>query len=120
MKTSILRLLFWAGVIGLSVVSVTPGEFLPHLGFNIWDKLQHVLAYAGVSVLGGLAYPAKKNIAAIFLGLVALGAALEVIQSFVPNRVPGFGDAIANAVGTGIGLFVERLVRLSLPKIRAY
>ncbi len=120
MKTSIFRLMFWAGVIGLSVVTVTPGEYLPHTGINLWDKLQHVLAYAGVSVLGGLAYPAKKNIAAMFFGLFALGATLEVIQSFVPNRVPGLGDAIANAVGTGIGLFVERLARQYLTKTHSH
>lgn len=109
MRACFVRSLFWAGVAGLSALSVTPQEYLPPLG--VWDKLQHVLAYAVLSALGGRAYPAMKHVAALFCGLVALGGALEAIQTIVPGREAGIADAVANAVGTGIGLFVERAAR---------
>ena len=111
MRAFFVRSLFWAGVVGLSALSVTPRDYLPPVGVEVWDKLQHVLAYAVLSALGGRAYPAKKHVAALFFGLVALGGALEAIQTFVPGREAGVADAIANAVGTGIGLFVERVAR---------
>ncbi len=112
MRAFFVRSLFWAGVVGLSALSVTPRDYLPPVvGVEVWDKLQHVLAYAVLSALGGRAYPAKKHVAALFFGLVALGGALEAIQTIVPGREAGVADAIANAVGIGIGLFVERVAR---------
>lgn len=104
MRVTLIRLLFWAGVVAVSVVSVTAKDHLPPIGFDVSDKLQHVLTYAVLSGLGGLAYPARKHLAALFLGLVAWGGALEVIQLSVPNREAEFGDAVANAMGVGMGL----------------
>ncbi len=104
MRVTLLRSLFWAGVVAVSVVSVTPRDHLPPIGLDVWDKLQHVLAYAVLSGLGGHVYPARKSLVALFLGLVALGGVLEVIQFFLPNREAEIGDAVANAVGAGIGL----------------
>ncbi len=110
MRAFFVRSLFWAGVVGLSALSVTLQDYLPPVG-GVWNKLQHVLAYAVLSALGGRAYPAKKQVAALFFGLVVLGGALEAIQTIVPGREAGVADAIANAVGTGIGLFAERVAR---------
>ncbi len=115
MRTMIPKLLLWAGVIGLSVISVTPREFLPPIGIHMWDKLQHVLAYAVLAAMGGLAYPAKKYLAVLFVGLIVLGGALEIAQAYVPNRDPGLGDAVANALGAAIGLFAERFLRKFQP-----
>jgi VanZ family protein len=105
-RATTLRLLFWAGIIALAVVSVIPREYLMPPGFNTWDKLQHVLAYSILSVLGGLAYPGKKYLAAIFFGLVILGSGLELIQSIVPNREASFWDGVANTIGAGTGIFI--------------
>ena len=68
----------------------------------------------GCTEISAFPYPAKKHVAALFFGLVALGGALEAIQTIVPGREAGVADAVANAVGTGIGLFVERAVRKSV------
>jgi VanZ family protein len=104
----ILQSLFWSGILVLIVVSVIPRDYLPPPGFDMWDKLQHVLAYTILSVLGGQAYPGKKYLASIFFGLIILGGSLEVIQSIVPNREASFGDEVANTIGVGIGLVIVR------------
>lgn len=96
--------MFWVGIVTLIIVSVTPRDLLTPLGINIWDKLQHVLAYTILSGLGVMAYSGKKYLAVIFIGLVILGGVLEIIQSVIPGREASFEDAIANAVGAGIGL----------------
>ena len=101
----VFRLLFWPGVAGIILVSVTPQVYLPPT-FDIWDKLQHFLAYAGLSGVGRPAYAAKKYTWALFLGLIALGGALEIAQAFIPGRLPSFGDAVANALGVGGGLLI--------------
>lgn len=112
MRAVYLRWLFWFGVIGLSVLLVAPKAYLPTgEEFRAWDKVQHVIAFGILSWLGGLAYPAKRNVWKLFLGIVALGAALEAMQTFVPGRELRVGDFAANVVGTGIGLFVARMRR---------
>ena len=118
MWVTVLRWSFWAGVVALSIVSVTPREHLPTISLDVWDKLQHVIAYGMLSGLGAQAYTAKKNLVHLFLGLVALGGVLEVIQQFVPNREAEFGDAIANAVGVGIGLVAIDLVGRAVLMVR--
>ena len=118
MRITLLRWLFWAGVVAVSLVSVTPRDQLPPIGIDLWDKLQHVLAYAVLSGLAGQAYAARKYLAHLFLGLVALGGVLEVIQSFIPNREAEIGDAIANAVGAGIGLLAVILAGKAFARVR--
>ena len=109
MRVTLIRLLFSAGVVAVSVVSVTARDHLPPIGFDVSVKLWHGITYAVLSGLGGLAYPARKHLAALFLGLVAWGGVLEVIQLSVPNREAEFGDAVANAVGAGMGLLAVGL-----------
>jgi VanZ family protein len=109
MRVTLIRSLFWAGVVAVSVVSVTSRDDLPPVDFDVWDKLQHGLVYAVLSGLGGLAYPARKHLAVLFLSLVAWGGVLEVIQLSAPNREAEFGDAVANAVGVGMGLLAVGL-----------
>ncbi len=111
MRDTILRSLFWAGVVGVSVASLLPRDALPPIAFVIWDKLEHVVAYAALAALGWLAYPARRNLAAIFLGLVMLGGGLELLQTHVPNREATIGDAIANTLGVGLGLALVRFGR---------
>jgi VanZ family protein len=94
-------------VIWLSVK--VPGE---GPGIPIWDKLQHFLAYAVLGVTGALGFPGKKPAFVLALGLVLLGAALEVAQSYVPARDMSLGDGIADLLGVifgvGLGYLVTR------------
>lgn len=88
-------------VIWLSVK--VPGE---GPGIPIWDKLQHFLAYAVLGVTGALGFPGKKPAFVLALGLVLLGAALEVAQFYVPPRDMSLGDGIADLLGVIFGIGV--------------
>jgi VanZ family protein len=99
----IARSAFTISTIGIVVVSLLPAEELPSLG--LWDKLEHALAYAVVAALGGLAWAGRSRAwAAIGVFLVLLGIVLEVLQSMVPGRSTDPADAVANLIGTLIGL----------------
>ena len=93
-------------VAGASYLSLLPGVELPG---NFWnaDKLYHMLAYAW---LGGLpvwciANPARGR--AVAYAMIPLGALLEWGQSFVPGRDASMGDAVANAVGVFVGIWLS-------------
>ena len=94
-------------VIWLSVQAPGEGPGLP-----IWDKLQHFMAYAALGFTGSLGFSGKKPTIALALGLVLLGAALEVAQSYVPARDMSLGDGIADLLGVifgvGLGYLVTR------------
>ena len=92
-------------VIWLSVKAPGEGPGLP-----IWDKLQHFLAYAVLGLTGALGFPGKKPAFVLALGLVLLGAALEVAQFYVPARDMSLGDGIANALGVILGVGLGYLV----------
>ncbi len=62
----------------------------------------HLLVY-GVLMLWFLQlYPASRR-PIIALSLIAMGAVLEVLQGFTPDRSPGYTDAVANTVGVMLG-----------------
>ena len=57
-----------------------------------------------------LRFPGRKPTLVLALGLVCLGAVLEVAQSSVPARDMSLGDAIANLLGLGRGIGLRFLV----------
>jgi VanZ family protein len=91
-----------AGIVAISVLSLTPGDALPAI--DMWDKLEHALAYFTLAVTGAVAFPGRRRLARLGLGLLILGCFLEAMQTFVPGRVGAVDDAIANAIGIGLGL----------------
>jgi len=99
---------FAAGIVVVSVLSLTPGDVLPAI--DVWDKLQHVLAYLTLAATGGVAFPGRRLIPRLALGLLILGCALEALQVLVPGRVASVDDAVANAIGVALGLAIARIV----------
>lgn len=95
------RFMFFAALIVIGVMSLLPQDALPTT--NLSDKLEHLLAYATLCVLGMLAYTKPSARRFLIIGLVLYGGALEGGQSFVPGRFPSILDLVANAVGVGIG-----------------
>ncbi len=49
------QLVFGCAVVVVGVLSLLPQEVLPDTG--VWDKLEHVVAYATLCVVGAIAYP---------------------------------------------------------------
>jgi VanZ family protein len=98
---------FAACVAAVSVLSLTPSEAL--LAIEVWDKLQHVLAYLILAVTGAVAFPGRRSLPWLAIGLPILGCVLEAIQAFIPGRVASLDDAVANAIGVGLGLVIARI-----------
>jgi VanZ family protein len=91
-------------------LSLLPGLELP-VTFWSADKVLHFLGYAWLGGLPLLAF-ARGDIArnAAYL-MIPLGGLLEWGQSFVPGRASSMMDAVANAVGVFIGIWlVETLL----------
>ena len=92
-------LMFWScgGIIlVLALLPTTSG--LPDTG---WDKINHVLAFSVLTILGCRAYP--NRIAAVLLGAILYGGLIEVLQSFTPYRSAEWSDLVADAVGVLVG-----------------
>lgn len=101
------RLLFLAAVAGalaLLLVPLPPAEpgppGTPHL-----DKVVHLALFAAQGFTGARAFPGRPG--RLFAALVALGAATELAQAFVPGRSPGALDLAADAVGA-LAAFLPR------------
>lgn len=89
--------LFFVACLCIGAVSLLPQSVAPSV--DVSDKLAHGAAYALLCLIGLGAYSEKKHSLIVVLGLVAYGAALELLQWFAPGRFPEVMDAIANAAG---------------------
>ena len=78
--------------------------------FNIWDKLQHALAFAALTLTGDLAY--SKHTKAVHISLILYGAAIEVMQkALTTTHLGDVSDLVADSVGVAIGFLIYLLVR---------
>jgi VanZ family protein len=106
--------LFWP-----ALAVVIWGELTPHpprLAALLWDKAEHFIAYFGLTLLASLAWGLRLSMVWVLAGMVALGGALEIIQSFV-GRDAEWGDFFANNLGALTGLIVA-VVYLAIPRRR--
>ena len=104
--------LFWPA---LAVVAW--GELTPHppkLADLLWDKAEHFIAYFGLTLLASLAWGLRWSLAWVFVGMMALGGVLEILQSFV-GRDAEWGDFLANNLGALAGLAVA-VIYLAIPR----
>ncbi len=92
---------FFVGLVAVIVLSLLPQETLPETG--MWDKLNHALAYGVLAVVGGFGFKGWLSLLMVGIGLVLLGAGLELAQSVIPDRDGSITDALANFVGIAIG-----------------
>jgi hypothetical protein len=79
---SAFKLAFAIATLMVAVLSLLPGNDLPAVGIS--DKFEHIIAYAVLALLGGLAIPGATVLLAV--GLSALGVAMEICQMVVPGR----------------------------------
>ena len=101
MLIKLFRIVFFVGVVAVIVLSVIPQEAKPATGLS--GKMNHIMAYAALTVAGGMAYRGGWALAILALGLVLMGAGLELIQAVLPSRSASGYDALANAVGMALG-----------------
>lgn len=110
--------LFAFAVLAILWLSLDPDPYLPKEGPLSWDKAQHALAYAVLTLLGGWALlPMVKGALrawrwAMFFA-VTYGVLLEMAQAvFTRCRRAQMGDALADALGALAVFFVAWLLIL--------
>ena len=101
MVRKLAKIAFFIGLVAVIALSLLPQETLPET--DTWDKLNHALAYGVLAVAGGIGFKGWRSLLVVGLGLVVLGAGLELAQSVTPDRDGSIFDAVANLVGVAIG-----------------
>ncbi|HVL78463.1 MAG TPA: hypothetical protein VM346_04155 [Sphingomicrobium sp.] len=98
--TKIYRAIFWAALLFALVMALVPQP--PQLPGDPSDKVQHVIAFATLALLGAVAYP-SMSLLLLLAGLSALGGFIELLQAIPSlNRdsdpIDWLADTIAAAM----------------------
>lgn len=101
------RWAFWLCLLVVLTLALLPPS--PYIPATIWDKANHVFAFAVLAVLGCASY--RGRTARVLAGLLAYGAAIEVLQALTPYRWGEFADVVADAVGLLLGWQLGRMLR---------
>lgn len=112
--------LIWRLALAIALGVVTALSLLP-LGPDApttgWDKTNHLLAFAVLAILAGLAWPAR--IGAAMTALLAYGGLIELLQSFTGYRSAEWADWLADALGLLLGWYLLRLAQRAMAMLRA-
>jgi VanZ family protein len=98
--TPLFRVVFFAALAIILGLALFPSEQLPTV--PQWDKGNHALAFATLSVLARLAYP--QRLVTAHLGLFGFGLCIELLQALTPARTADWRDVTANTVGLLLGV----------------
>jgi hypothetical protein len=106
------RIAFWLALAFALVMALVPHP--PQFAGEPGDKFQHMLAFATLAVLGVLGYPRVSKLK-IALGLVLLGAGIEVLQMIpVLHRDSEWGDLAADTFAIVVMLAVATIALRAL------
>ena len=74
------------------------------------DKLQHIVVFVTLTLIGLYAYPINKR--AVIIGLILFGLAIEILQStFTLTRQASLADWLADIVGLILALSLATLIK---------
>jgi VanZ family protein len=93
-------------------LSLAPSE--ADFGVEHGDKFGHLASYVLLMFWFAQLYLETRTRIAYAVAFVAMGVALEVLQSEIPSRVTDAGDMAANALGVLLGWAAA----VVLPRIR--
>ena len=105
----IVQAMFGGALAVVTVLSLLPGDYLPPVAFNVWDKAQHTLGFLVLGALGLWSYP--NNILRVVMGLLIYGAAIELAQAATGWRFGDWQDWLANAVGVALAYGLWRTAK---------
>jgi VanZ family protein len=91
------RLVLLAALAVITHLATTPQQY--PLVKHISDKANHILAFYVLALLIDFSFPKTSVRIAKVIGLLAYGILIEVIQSFIPNRMPSLLDLVADGIG---------------------
>jgi len=117
----------WEGAGWLLIALVVTFSLIPHppepLSFNNADKLEHLLAYAVLSLWLNQLYASVWSRARVVVALIGLGVGLEFVQGWTGYRMFDVLDMLANSIGVltgwllaltplgGVFAYIERRLR---------
>jgi VanZ family protein len=105
--------LFWPALAVVAWGELTP-QPPPLPGPLQWDKAEHFTAYFTLALLASLGWGLRRSLVWVFLAVVALGGALEIIQTMV-GRDGEWNDFAANSLGALVGLALA-IAYLAVPR----
>ena len=105
----IARVLLPVGVVAVGLLSLIPPDAVPVV--NLWDKLEHLLAYAMLALCGGFAFSAHRTEITLGALLIGFGCILEIAQFYIPGRSGSIADAIANGLGVVAGMVIVQFLQ---------
>lgn len=90
---------FWVFAAAVLFLALAPAAgSMPGTG---WDKSNHLVAFALLSVSGLRAYPSRA--AAVLAGVFLYGGLIELVQSFTPYRTGEWSDLLVDGIGVLAG-----------------
>lgn len=98
----LLRLAGWVAVAAIAVLSLVPGEARPHTIES--GQVEHLIAYAGTSLLLALGYLWRVRAVAIGAALTGYAAILEAMQILIPGRGPRLVDFAMSSLGVWLAI----------------
>ncbi|HVO74015.1 MAG TPA: VanZ family protein [Ignavibacteriaceae bacterium] len=107
-------IIYW---IALFVGTSIPVQAIPSI-FEFGDKLEHMSAYAGLSILLNLTIAFQNKFGNIktkhnlytFLAAASYGIIDELHQIFIPGRSCELLDFVADLIGISLGLIILNLI----------
>ena len=103
------RGLFWAAALFAFVMAVLPHP--PQLPDAPSDKVQHIIAFTTLTLLGSWAYATARPLK-LLLALSLFGAVIEIVQAIpVLHRDPELLDWLADSAAVAVVLLLVRLLR---------
>ncbi len=96
--------------------TLAPARELPDVGFNVNDKIIHLIIFLFLTLLlliaaskeNFLRIPIKKRMYFIPVIASCIALATEIAQNFIAGRQMDLSDMIANLAGVLIGAFIFR------------
>ena len=122
--TSIAKPAAWIAITAIAYATLTHVDFVYGIYFKLapylmWPAMQsyahfeHVIAFAFVGALFGLAYPKRPLLA--FGIVIGTAAVLEILQTMTPDRHGTLIDALEKMAAGAAGIAIARAVRQLWP-----
>ena len=110
----------WVSLLVVLAFTLTPlGSEVHAPGLLGYDKLQHLVAFAGLAWLAGAGW-GLKNAARIAVALSFVAGSIELLQALpLVHRDPSIWDWVAGNLGIGCGLGLLNLGATIRPRWRS-
>lgn len=112
--TILLRLSAWLLAVAVTFATLGPPRYRPHA--NLGQDGEHALAFVLIGLAFGLAYRQHRVLTALIA--VALTAALELAQLWVPGRHARLEDFIVDALTACAGFIAAALLDRFARRVR--